>query len=84
MAFVYYDFLTYGFIGGEMNAKTLEQRVKSLEENQESVSDLVDLLRDVRSALKVFVHVGNGLKWLVTLGASIAGVWYGLKHWLAP
>ncbi len=66
------------------NLHDLEQRVIALENSKKSIDDLVDLLEDVRSALKVFVKIGNAAKWLVTLGATLGGAYYALKHWLAP
>lgn len=61
----------------------LEKRVLVLEQGKASIDDLVSLLEDVRSALKIFIKIGNACKWLITLGATIAGAWYAIKHWLA-
>jgi hypothetical protein len=64
------------------NFHELEKRVIALENSKASIDDLVQLLEDVRSALRVFITIGNALKWVVTLAASIAGAYYAFKHWM--
>lgn len=67
------------------NIHDLELRVTALEQRNTEIGDVTDLvllLRKVENALEIFVKLGNAVKWLVTLGVSLGGAYYGLKHWL--
>lgn len=67
-----------------MNAslRDLEIRMQQVEANQGKVQELIDLLEDVKSALRVFVKVGNGLKWIALLVGSVAGAVVTIRKWV--
>lgn len=64
------------------NLHDLEKRMTIIEANQAKVNDLVELLEDVRSALRIFIMVGNGFKWLVGIGISVGIGYAAVKKWL--
>ncbi len=59
----------------------LEARLQALEANQGRVQELIDLLEDVQSALRVFVKLANALKWVSILVASITGGVLAIRKW---
>lgn len=62
----------------------LEMRMKALEAEQAVVRELVKevdwdmlrqmvgLLHDVQGAMRIFIKIGNGLKWILVLGTKLA------------
>ena len=59
----------------------MDNRVKSLESAHPSVVELIGLLDDVKSALKVFVKCGNALKWILGLAAPLILIASYYKKW---
>lgn len=62
--------------------KDMESRMQMVESNQGKVQELIDLLEEVKSALRIFVKIGNGLKWLALLIGSVAGAVLAIKKWI--
>lgn len=62
--------------------RDLEARMAIVEANQGKVQELIDLLEDVKSALRVFVKFGNGLKWIAVLVASVVGAVVTIRKWI--
>lgn len=62
--------------------RDLEERVQIVEANQHKVQELIGLLEDVKSALRVFIKIGNGLKWIAVVLVSISGAVMALRKWL--
>jgi prefoldin subunit 5 len=62
--------------------KDLEARMQMVEANQGKVQELIDLLNDVKSALRIFVKVGNGIKWLAVLVATVSGGIMAARKWM--
>lgn len=59
--------------------KALEARMQIVESNQDKVQELIDLLEDVKSALRLFVKIGNAFKWLAIVIASLAAAWAAIR-----
>lgn len=59
--------------------KALEARMQIMESNQDKVQELIDLLEDVKSALRLFVKIGNAFKWLAIVIASLAAAWAAIR-----
>lgn len=62
--------------------RNLEARVAALESNQVSIQELIGLLEDVKSALRIFVKIGNGVKWLAVIVVSSTSAIIAIKKWL--
>lgn len=62
--------------------RDLELRIEAVEANQGKVLELIDLLEEVKSALRLFVKIGNAFKWLAVLIASVAGAVMVIRKWL--
>lgn len=60
--------------------KLLEARMEAIEKTQNSVAELVGLLEDVKSALRIFVKIGNAVKWLSALVLACSGITWAIKH----
>ena len=61
--------------------KVLETGMTAADMNQ--VHELVDLLNDVKSTIKIFILCGKGIKWLAVTVGTISGLYYGAKHFLS-
>lgn len=59
--------------------KDLQKRMQIVEANQSKVQELIDLLEDVKSALRLFVKIGNAFKWLALVIASLAAAWAAIR-----
>lgn len=61
-------------------SQNLEARMRIMEEKQKSIDDLVQLLEDVKRALRIFVRLGNVIKWLAAVVLSCSGIAWAYKH----
>lgn len=52
----------------------------AIEREHKSINDLVHLLEDVKSALRVFVKIGNFVKWLSAVLLACSGIAWVVKH----
>ncbi len=64
------------------SCKDLEIRMSVLEEQHKSIAELIGLLEDVKSALRVFVKIGNAFKWVAILISSIIGAIMAIRKWM--
>lgn len=64
------------------SCESLEARMKIVETNQVQFQELIELLEDVKSALRIFIKIGNGVKWLAILAASVSGGVMAMRKWL--
>ena len=62
------------------NCKDLEVRLEAIEEYHKSITELVDLLNDVKGALRLFIATGKAVKWLLGFLAAISGIAWVIKH----
>ncbi len=60
-------------------------RMKRIEDMLASNSASTEKVREIvvmgESLFKLMGYVGDGLKWVVGVGASMAAVWYAIKEW---
>jgi glutamine synthetase type III len=54
-----------------------------LAENSASTEEVREIVVMGKSFFKVLGHLGNGIKWSVSVGAAIAAIWYATKEWWA-
>lgn len=54
--------------------------MQALESDHKSITELVTLLEDVKSALRLFVKVGNAVKWLSGILLACSGIAWVVKH----
>lgn len=54
-----------------------------LAENSASTEEVREIVVMGKSFFKVLGHLGNGIKWMVSVGAAIAAIWYSTKEWWA-
>lgn len=60
----------------------LKARMQAIENDHLEIRELVDLLQEVKSALRLFVKFGNGVKWVAVIVASIGGAFAVLRKWV--
>lgn len=51
----------------------------SMEKNTQATLELVEVVRNVTAALKVFVWVGRGLKWIAGAAAAVTAILIAIK-----
>lgn len=54
-------------------------RVAAVEEKQQEIEELVNLLKQVRAALRVFIALCDGFKYVMGVGAALGVTWFGIK-----
>jgi len=64
------------------SCKDMEARMRAVEANQLKVQELINLLEDVKSSLRIFVKIGNGLKWIALFITSIVGAIIAIRKWI--
>lgn len=52
----------------------------AIEASQQSIKELVTLLEDVQGALRIFIKVGKGIKWLSGLLLACSGIAWVIRH----
>lgn len=52
----------------------------AMERRQASVDALVELLEDVQGALRIFIKMANGLKWVAGVVLACSGMTWAYKH----
>jgi len=65
------------------NLRELESRIESLEDNHAKVNELVDLLDDVKGALRIFVKIGYAVKWIAICVTTVSAAGIAVKKWIA-
>jgi hypothetical protein len=50
---------------------------------QADIKELIELLHQVRAAMSFFIVIGNGLKWIASVGAAMGAMWYIIRKALA-
>lgn len=54
-----------------------------LADNNASTEEVREIVVMGKSFFKVLEHLGNAIKWVVSVGAAIAAIWYATKEWWA-
>lgn len=60
-----------------------ESRLAAIEARQLINDDLIEVLKDVRSALRVLVLISKFLKWIAGLVVAVGAAYATLKNWKA-
>lgn len=58
---------------------TRDEKIDELLNMREDIKSVIELLRNVEAALKVFVKVGNAVKWVAGLFTAVGAVYYFFK-----
>lgn len=59
---------------------SLEARMRVVEQKLEGIDELVILLEDVKGALRVFIKIGKGVKWIAGVVLACSGITWACKH----
>jgi len=62
------------------HGKTTEERLSRVEEICEEIPELLELLRDVKGALRLFVKFGKFIKWASGVLLAISGIAWVIRH----
>lgn len=60
--------------------KLLEARMEAIEKSQKNVQELVDLLEEVKGALRLFIKAGRFIKWLAGILLAFSGIAWAIRH----
>lgn len=63
-----------------MSQPTIEQRLAAIEAKQKTNDDLIEIITDVRNALKVLVLLSRIIKWVAGIVIAISAAYGAFKN----
>lgn len=66
----------------EARMRAIELKQQEMDSKKPDFDELIGLLKDVKSALRIFVKIGNAVKWIALVITAITGGFVAVRKWL--